>query len=193
MRTSKVSVSGQLTRRAFLGVGTASAVIVAGGSVLAQQPAPAPPAPRVKGPRVWLDMDQKELDDAYGQSVYAPNPQQITGRYATDSEATRMRLGPTPVEGFDVYLAKRSDAPINVFIHGGAWRAGLAKNSAFAAALFVYAGAHFVALDFINVLDAGGRLMPMVDQVRAGSAGFIGTPTHSAGTPLVFTFTGSPR
>jgi arylformamidase len=146
-------------------------------------------------------MDQKELDDAYHQSVYAPNLQQITGRYATNSEATRMRLGPprqyacgpTPVEGLDVYLTKRSDAPINVFIHGGAWRAGLAKNSAFAAELFVYAGAHFVALDFINVLDAGGRLMPMVDQVRAGSAGFIGTPTHSAGTPIAFTFPGSPR
>ena len=27
---------------------------------------------RVKGPLVWLDMDQKELDDAYDQAVYAP-------------------------------------------------------------------------------------------------------------------------
>ena len=46
-------------------------------------------APRVKGPRVWLDMDQKELDDAYDQSVYAPNQEQIRGRYTTNSEATR--------------------------------------------------------------------------------------------------------
>ena len=30
-------------------------------------------APRVKGPIVWLDMDQRELDDAYDQLVYAPN------------------------------------------------------------------------------------------------------------------------
>ena len=30
-------------------------------------------AARVRGPLVWLDMDQKELDDAYDQSVYAPN------------------------------------------------------------------------------------------------------------------------
>jgi len=42
---------------------------------------------------VWLDLDQKELDDAYDQSVYAPNQPQITGRYATNSEATRARIG----------------------------------------------------------------------------------------------------
>ena len=31
------------------------------GTALAQ----GAPAPRAKGPIVWLDMDQKELDDAY--------------------------------------------------------------------------------------------------------------------------------
>jgi hypothetical protein len=48
---------------------------------------PASPAgtPPVKGPLVWLDMDQKDLDDAYDQSVYAPNMEQITGRWATNS------------------------------------------------------------------------------------------------------------
>ena len=34
---------------------------------------------RQKGPRVWLDMDQKELDDAYDQAVYAPNSEQVGG------------------------------------------------------------------------------------------------------------------
>ena len=28
---------------------------------------------RAKGPIVWLNMDQQELDDAYDQIVYAPN------------------------------------------------------------------------------------------------------------------------
>ena len=64
------------------------------GVVLAQQAAPAQQVPRVKGPRVWLDMDQKELDDAYDQSVYAPNQRQIMGRYVTNSGAARARLGP---------------------------------------------------------------------------------------------------
>ena len=50
-------------------------------------------AQRIKGPLVWLDMDQKELDDAYDQSVYAPNQRLVTGRYVTNSEAVRARIG----------------------------------------------------------------------------------------------------
>ena len=37
-------------------------------------------APRAKGPLVWLDMDQQELDDAYDQAVYAPNRDQVHHR-----------------------------------------------------------------------------------------------------------------
>src|SRR5580698_717512 len=82
-----------------------------------------------KGSVVWLDMDQKELDDAYTQSVYAPNARQITRRYATNSELTRKRIGsprrfaygPTPIEGLDVFSAKALNAPIVMFVHGGAW------------------------------------------------------------------------
>jgi arylformamidase len=175
---NKAAAEPLITRRTVLGAGAASAMMTAAGPVVAQQAAPAPEAPRIKGPRVWLDMDQKELDDAYDQSVYAPNRQQVTGRQATNSAATRMHLGPpqrhaygpTAVEGLDVYPARRGNAPVNVFIHGGAWRSGLASNSAFLAELFVHAGAHFVALDFINVLEAGGSLTPMADQVRRGLA-----------------------
>ena len=150
----------------------------AAGAMLAMAPAFAQQAPRAKGPRVWLDLDQAELDAAYDQSVYAPNLQQVVKRYATNSESVRSRLGkprrfaygPTPIEGLDVYPAKNANAPIHVFIHGGAWRTGLAKDFAFAAELFVNAGAHFVVPDFINVLESGGNLMPMADQVRRALA-----------------------
>src|SRR5690349_8486725 len=98
---------GALTRRTVLAGGAA---VAAGGAAFAQQAAPA----RVKGPIVWLDMDQKELDDAYDQSVYAPNQRQITGRYVTDSENVRKRIGnpkrlsygSTPIEGMDLYPTK---------------------------------------------------------------------------------------
>src|SRR5882762_8898736 len=82
-----------MTRRTLLGGGAAAGVLAAASSTLAQAPGP---APRVKGSRVWLDMDQAELDAAYDQSVYAPNLQQIVGRYATNSEAVRARLGAPP-------------------------------------------------------------------------------------------------
>ena len=164
--------SGGITRRKFLEIGAAGAAVVAAGPALAQ------PAPRVKGPRVWLDLDQKELDDAYDQSVYAPNQAQITGRYVTNSELTRARLGAplrfaygsAPVEGLDVHATKRPNAPVNVFVHGGAWRGGFAKNYAFPAELFVNAGANFVVLDFGPVQDFGGNLTMMAEQVRRALA-----------------------
>ncbi len=123
-------------------------------------------------------MDQFELDAAYDRAAYAPNLQQIVKRYATNSEAVRIRIGAprrfaygsTPIEGLDVYLTKRANAPVNIFIHGGAWRGGLAKDFGYAAELFVNAGAHFVVPDFINVIEAGGDLMPMAVQVRRAVA-----------------------
>lgn len=177
MRPKKAASGTRIARRDFLGAGAALAGVVAASPLRAQQPL-ATAAPRVKGPLVWLEMDQAELDAAYDQSKYAPNLPQITKRYATNSEAVRSRLGaplrfaygPTTIEGLDVYATKRPKAPINVFIHGGAWRTDLAKDYAFLAELFMHAGAHLVVPDFVWVQDAGGSLMPMADQVRRAVA-----------------------
>jgi len=155
----------RITRRAALG--GLGAVALVGGRGLAQ-----------KGPAVWLDLDQKALDDAYDQSVYAPNLKQVIGRYATTSAAVRARLGEpqrraygaSAVEALDIYPTARPNAPIHVFIHGGAWRGGEAKNYAFPAELFVHAGAHYVVPDFVTVLETGGDLMPMAEQVRRAVA-----------------------
>jgi arylformamidase len=167
-----------ISRRSFICASAAGVVMATGGVGLGQQPTTIPPAPRVKGPAVWLEMDQGELDAAYDQSVWAPNWQPIVRRWATNSEAVRARLGAplryaygaTPIEGLDVYTTKRPNAPINLFIHGGAWRTGLAKDSAFPAELFVHAGAHFVVPDFAAVQDVGGSLLPLADQVRRAVA-----------------------
>jgi arylformamidase len=175
---SNTDVGSPISRRSFICASAAGAVMATSGVVLGQQPTTAPPAPRVKGPAVWLEMDQGELDAAYDQSVWAPNWQPIVRRWATNSEAVRARLGAplryaygaTPIEGLDVYTTKRPNAPINLFIHGGAWRTGLAKDSAFPAELFVHAGAHFVVPDFAAVQDVGGSLLPLADQVRRAVA-----------------------
>lgn len=165
-----------IDRRTFLGAIGVSLVAAKGSS---QSLAPTDSAAvRAKGPLVWLDMDQQELDDAYTQSVYAPNMQQVVERYAINSESVRARVGPprrfsygqTPIESLDVYVTRRENAPINVFVHGGAWRGGAAKDHAFPAEMFVNAGAHYVVLDFINVLEAEGNLAPMVEQIRSAIA-----------------------
>ena len=128
--------------------------------------------------KIWLDMDQAQLDAAYDQSASAPNREQIRARKAANSARGRARLGaprryaygPTPVEGLDLYPTRRAGAPINIFIHGGAWRGSVAKNNAIAAELFVNAGAHYVVPDFAWVQDVGGSLFPIVDQVRRAVA-----------------------
>ncbi len=203
MSKKKSLTEGRLTRRTVLKVAGAIGATVAAGSALAQQPTQQ--TPRVKGPRVWLDMDQKEIDDAYDQSVWAPNQAHISKRRALWSDLTRARLGkpervaygPTEIEKLDIYKTKRANAPIHVFIHGGAWRGGLAKDSAYPAEMFVTAGAHYVVPDFVWVQNAGGSLMPMADQVRRAvawvyknAASFSGDPNrlylsgHSSGGHL---------
>ncbi len=162
---------GELMSRRTV-IGAAAATVVSAGAAAEQA------APRPKGPRVWLDMDQKELDDAYDQSVYAPNRDQLSKRRASESERVRASLGQprrvaygtTPYEMLDIYPTSKQNAPIVVFIHGGAWRAGHAKDSAYGAETFVHAGAHFLVPDFINVIESGGDLMPMIEQVRGSVA-----------------------
>jgi arylformamidase len=136
------------------------------------------PPPHEKGPLVWMGLDQVELDAAYDQTVYAPLIDQIQKRRASNSEAMRARIGqptrvsygPNEVEKADIYRAKRAKAPVFVFVHGGAWLGGEAKNYADSAELFVNAGAHYVVLDFIAIRAAGGDLRVMAEQVRRGIA-----------------------
>lgn len=130
------------------------------------------------GPLVWLDLDQQALDDAYDQTVYGPNFAQLNRRREANSAAVRERLGPprripygeTPIEQLDIYSAPRSGAPVLVLIHGGAWRAGLAKDFADGIEAVVRAGGHCVIPDFINVIDADGNLFPMAEHVRRAIA-----------------------
>jgi arylformamidase len=175
MSMDRVRTEGDLmSRRTVVGAGAATVVSGAAAQSASAQTA----AARQKGPRVWLDMDQRELDDAYDQSVYAPNRDQLSKRRASNSEAVRARLGapkrvaygPSQHEMLDIYTARAADAPIAVFVHGGAWRGGYARDSGYGAETFVRAGAHFVVLDFINVVEAGGDLMAMIEQIRRGVA-----------------------
>ena len=163
------------------------------------------PSTRPKGPLVFRDMDQQALDDAYDQEVYAPNRDQIVERRIANSERTREILGPpqrlaygsSDIEKLDIFRTARPNAPINIFIHGGAWRRNKAADYHVQAELFVRAGAHHVLLDFLNVDEAGGSLFPMAEQVRRGiawvyrnAASFGGDPDriyltgHSSGAQL---------
>jgi arylformamidase len=162
-----------ISRRGLLG----AAAAIAASPALAEGCHVGPP-PHEKGPKVWMDMDQVELDAAYDQSAYAPLINQIQKRFASSSETTRARLGapkrlaygPTPIEALDLYPAKTSNAPIFVYIHGGRWRLGSARHFGYPADLFVNAGVNYIALDFIQSDAANGDIRTMAEQVRRGIA-----------------------
>jgi arylformamidase len=137
-----------------------------------------PETPRTKGPLVFLDMDQQALDDAYDQEVYAPNRALVVERRKAASERARAVLGapkrvvygPSEHEGLDIFDCGIKGAPVNVFVHGGAWRRNVAADYALQAEALVRAGAHCVLIDFINVDQAKGDLFPMYEQVRRALA-----------------------
>jgi arylformamidase len=158
-----------------------------------------------RGPEVFLHYDQVELDAAYDQYFYQPHLDQIAQRLASSSHAvrqligepTRVAYGQTAIEKLDIYSTPRVKAPIFVFIHGGAWRGGSASSFGYAAEMFVRAGAHYIALDFISVQQARGDLSVLAAQVRraiawiySNAASFDGDPSrlyiggHSSGGHL---------
>lgn len=128
--------------------------------------------------KVWKDMTQQELDDAYSQSVYAPNSDQLLERWESNSrlnretigEPLRLSYGEKPIEAMDVFQTKQANAPVNIMIHGGAWCNSDADMHGFPAECLTRAGAHMVLPDFSWVQDEGGSLFPMVDQVRRAVA-----------------------
>jgi arylformamidase len=176
----------QINRRAVLGAAAALAATPA----LAEECHIGPPE-HAKGPLVFMNYDQVELDAAYDQSFYAPLARQITARYVSNSDAARARVGepqrvsygPTEVEKLDIYRTKHTNAPVFVFIHGGAWLGGESRNYAFSAEMFVNAGAHYVVPDFIAIKAANGDLRVMADQVRRAVAWVYKNAASFGGDP----------
>jgi hypothetical protein len=99
------SSASRLSRRVMLGATAA----LAAGPALAEE-CHLGPAPHDKGARVFMDMDQQELDASYDQLAYEPFLPQIVKRLASNSDAMRARIGapehesygPSAAEGLDI-------------------------------------------------------------------------------------------
>jgi arylformamidase len=181
MGESRANGDTRMTRRSVLRGALATAAVAAARPVLAQQiQTHLPPgvAPKPKGPLVFLDYDQDEINFAYDNAPWAPNQEEVTKRNTQKNAAALARLGlprrvaygSADIEKLDIYMTKQSNAPINVFIHGGAWRNGDARGAAYMSETFVDAGAHFVSPDFSSVTDVDGNLLIMAGQVRRAIA-----------------------
>jgi arylformamidase len=120
--------------------------------------------------KVFLDYDQKALDEQYEQRTWVPHADEIIRRFGVASDAVRTRIGeprterygPAPIETLDIY----GEGKAFVFVHGGAWKRQSKRENAFAAETVVQAGAAYVALDF--ALLPSVTLPEMVAQVCRG-------------------------
>lgn len=159
-------------------------------------------AETVTAEKVYLDYTQEELDRAYDQRSWAPNAQELIALGPIQSAESRKRItfashsyGPRPAETLDVFSARVVNAPVVIFIHGGAWRSGSKDDVSYVAEAFVPAGVHCVILNFDNIPEV--RMPDMAEEVRRGiicthenAANFGGDPErlhvlgHSSGAHL---------
>jgi arylformamidase len=149
-------------------------VVAATAALLVAAPASAQMPPPV-GPIVWGGYTQNQLDAAYDQDFWDNAPPDPRMRDQVNSDAVRARFGeperiqygPSQYEFLDLYRTPaKGKTPIMIYIHGGSWRRGSARNGAVPAEMFMEAGVHYLALDFVNTLQNGGNLLEMAEQVR---------------------------
>jgi len=180
---------GNITRRALV-AGAAVGTLAATTDPAAAQRCGTPT--RAKGPLVWLDLTSR-ISTTPTTKMFTPSMpkhrraacrQQREGALG-HRQARARRLWARRNRKVDIYKSKRPNAPIMLFIHGG----GLAQWAFIRLRRqcepFIKAGAHFVAIDFNNVIETGGDLFPMVDQCRArGRLGLSERPQASAAMPM---------
>jgi arylformamidase len=161
--------------------------------------------------KVYLDYTQKELDDAFEQSVWAPNFDELRDKNKARCANVRARFehferryGEGADETLEILPTRQSannsaGAPVVLFIHGGRWRPQPDNNFVYFADTIVDAGAHFVAARFatLDPPKAPTRMADMIAELRravawlaANAASFGGDPNrihilgHSSGAHL---------
>ena len=126
--------------------------------------------------KVYLEYTEAGLDSTYAQSYWAPNRKYVFSQLRSLIEFSQSRIGDperiqygnTEAEQLDLYTPNRKDAPIHIFVHGGAWRSGNGSgNNSYNARKFIESGMIYIAPDYQLVTDTNGSLYPMVDQLRS--------------------------
>lgn len=112
---------------------------------------------------VFLDYDRESLDREYNNRAKVADAEEYLARYSQTSEATRQTLGgrlnvaygSSAAELLDVFSTPHDGAPVQVFFHGGYWKALSKDDFSFVANSFVSAGAVTVVIEY--------ALIPSVD------------------------------
>ncbi|HEX7007339.1 MAG TPA: alpha/beta hydrolase [Alphaproteobacteria bacterium] len=121
---------------------------------------------------VYGPYSQEALDDQYNTRLTAPDFAQIFERWARDSAKARqagaatldVAFGSSADETLDVFHAKATGAPIQIFFHGGYWRSMHKNDFAFLAPPFSAAGAVAVVPNYS--LCPGVTMDTLIEQCR---------------------------
>ena len=105
---------------------------------------------------IFLHYTKAELDRNFDQRGWIANAEAIIARHIERSRGTRekltfvpdLRYGKHPDEMLDYFPAERKGAPIQVFVHGGAWKNFGKNDYSFPAEGFVPAGVSTAILNF---------------------------------------------
>lgn len=124
----------------------------------------------------WRELSQQELDDNYNQNSLVPDNSFFRDKKKRESEKARATLecildvpyGPSLKEKLDIFPAATKGAPIQIFIHGGAWKSGNKSDVSYPAPVFHAAGANYIAVNFASVPDV--MIEEQVRQCRAAIA-----------------------
>ena len=147
---------------------------------------------------------QEEIDAEYNPLLSALDATFVMEGWANQSTKVRseldgtlgMRYGPTKDEYIDLFPSENGDGPLHLFIHGGYWRKGVAKDFSFIAPLLVQNGVSVAILNYS--LCPSVKISEIVRQTRGAihwlasnysthrcSLDWLSISGHSAGGHLV--------
>ena len=156
--------------------------------------------------KVFLDYTQQELDDAFEQTLWAPNFEALRKQSNIRCAELRERLehfetsyGPSADETLEIFPTAKPGAPVLLYVHGGRWKPQPDNAFIFFADTVVAAGAHLVAARFatLDPPKSPTRMPDMIEQLRravmwlarnaasfGGDAGQLHLIGHSSGAHL---------
>ena len=124
----------------------------------------------------FLGYRQEELERQFNPRVAVPNHgEQIAARSEASARVRErlkaeldLRYGPGPKETLDIFPAAVDSAPVQLYVHGGYWRANDKSDVSFMAEPLVAAGATVVLINHDLCPDVG--VGDIVEQVRRAIA-----------------------
>lgn len=141
--------------------------------------------------KVFLDYTQEELDNAFEQTLWAPNFEALRAQSNARCAALRQSFrhfetsyGPSADETFEIFPTSAARAPVLLYVHGGRWRPQPDNAFVFFADTLVNAGAHFVAARFATLDPKLPTRMPeMIAQLRRAVAWLARNAASFGGDP----------